>query len=677
MYTMSLGKLANSLVSVTNENTVALVNAKVELSLFRCEPLAEFLPIGKALTPSRKKEAETGDIHRTASILGFLFNDTLPDTPALTKAFGNRVSEILSHPDINPQGTTDHGPFQPFIGADGTSIWAAATSGDASIGVLLLACLLANNFDAKVAIATWVELIDERKTHIESQRGNRKILNPHTLVAAECEISREEIARWDASVRSWLRRADLFMRRQKTQFALIAENLMVPQPTGRSVLENVSIVWRQAMEVMEGLLSNISQDVDDRAILLGIPAWHLYPDLLVLRDGNKKVEFKDPQIPSSAVLTLGTEYKQRSSGDYVRWSLALSHLRFYGDPVPVRSKEGLSRVPFSQLWLFALGVLYRQWNIRVSDMTRASEWFAHVGNKLRSVSADGSPELSWLLKLCSAASSMMGHGHEEMALRLVKYGWRRGTNFLGTDGLNVHTPFFGLCNPVTIKALHQTSAWECGIDFIRQHLSLLKWTPDSAIISSQGRIMDCTYTEWATIGPISLPHDVHADPAAEANTAPITKHARWIRVHHTPSHPGFERVLMERRRAIEQRGEAFFLAENDSDSPTEVPLSRPAEYVWRNPPGAFCPGDKPAHRVSFKLAEGSCLTISEWSIWLRSGVTPTRPLRDALVPAIEDILPSDQWGPFLNSTPADRLKEYMLTFMHVSEKKKPDLKRKS
>jgi hypothetical protein len=116
------GKLTTAIVSGMNENTVALVNVNFDLSLFRCEPLAEFLPVGLALTPSRKREGEFGDIHHTACILGFLFQDIIPDTPELRKAFGNRVSEILSRPDVNPRGTKEHGPFKDFIGAEGTGI---------------------------------------------------------------------------------------------------------------------------------------------------------------------------------------------------------------------------------------------------------------------------------------------------------------------------------------------------------------------------------------------------------------------------------------------------------------------------------------------------------------------------------------------------------------------------
>ncbi|CRK24238.1 hypothetical protein BN1708_013889 [Verticillium longisporum] len=203
----SIGKINFSGASFTNENTVALLNLNVDVCFWRCDPSPEFVPVGSALTVKRRVEAESGSIHRTACKLGFLFNEVIPDTPNLIKAYGKRVSEILALPKVNPQGTDEDGPFRPFIGADCTSIWAAATSGSPSIGVLLLACMLADAWDAKTAISIWVELIDERKEQIQAQQKDNKMLSLQTLAAARQEFARAELASWDASVRSWIRRA--------------------------------------------------------------------------------------------------------------------------------------------------------------------------------------------------------------------------------------------------------------------------------------------------------------------------------------------------------------------------------------------------------------------------------------------------------------------------------------
>lgn len=102
----------------------------------------EFQGLGKALSRQRREVAEDGSTHITARKLGALFANEVPKTPKLLEAYGIRVSEIAGSGVINPQGLKQHGVFADYIGADGTSIWAAATSGRNAISVHLLACML-------------------------------------------------------------------------------------------------------------------------------------------------------------------------------------------------------------------------------------------------------------------------------------------------------------------------------------------------------------------------------------------------------------------------------------------------------------------------------------------------------------------------------------------------------
>lgn len=160
---MSLGRLTNSLVAGTNENTFALANINLDFALFKLEAPKEFKALGSSLSILRRKSAEEGHPHQIARWLGALFEDVIPPTPRLVAAYGSRVSEIIKKPGINPEGSSKDGPFQKFVGADGTSIWAAATSGASSVGVHLLACMLAMAWDSREAVAIWIELVAERK----------------------------------------------------------------------------------------------------------------------------------------------------------------------------------------------------------------------------------------------------------------------------------------------------------------------------------------------------------------------------------------------------------------------------------------------------------------------------------------------------------------------------------
>jgi hypothetical protein len=102
---------------------------------------------------------------------------------------------------VSPAGTAKDGPFQAFLGADGASIWAAATSGGfnfgihAPIAVHLLACMLARAWEAKVATSIWAELVKERQKEIEDDSCTNAT-SALGLLAAQQEITREQLAPW-------------------------------------------------------------------------------------------------------------------------------------------------------------------------------------------------------------------------------------------------------------------------------------------------------------------------------------------------------------------------------------------------------------------------------------------------------------------------------------------------
>lgn len=62
-----MASLSSSMVSMFNATNLGLVNVNVDVSLVRCDPAQEFLAVGSALTKQRRQEAETGEIHKTAS----------------------------------------------------------------------------------------------------------------------------------------------------------------------------------------------------------------------------------------------------------------------------------------------------------------------------------------------------------------------------------------------------------------------------------------------------------------------------------------------------------------------------------------------------------------------------------------------------------------------------------
>ena len=197
----SIGKFAFSLANGVQETTIALANLNLDFAVVRLEAPAEFRGLGDALSKKRKIEAEEGSVHATARRLGALFADDMPDIPELTRAYGLRASEIASDNSVNPTGQITDGPLAGHIGADGTSIWAAATSGRGALHMHLLACLLARMWSASEATAIWSEFVSARKA-ILRERLNGTEFQTTLLTASLIDVTRDRLAEWDASARS-------------------------------------------------------------------------------------------------------------------------------------------------------------------------------------------------------------------------------------------------------------------------------------------------------------------------------------------------------------------------------------------------------------------------------------------------------------------------------------------
>jgi hypothetical protein len=271
-----------SKVDLTAVSLAAVKEVNLDFSIFKVEaPPLEFQSIGSQLSERRRNDAEIGTPHRTARILGALFEDVIPSTPRLVKAYGIRVSEILELANNKDRDPSQYGMFKGFTGADGTSIWAAATSGRSALHIQLLTCMLARFWEATEATSVWTELTKERKKEILARYKGEESLPLETVaVAALFDISRPQLAEWDASARAWLRTADTVKRREQTQLKLIVDNIIAPVSADMKVYSSVMSAWKIAVNSMEATLSGAPQSLQNGALLLGLSAWHLYPDLL-------------------------------------------------------------------------------------------------------------------------------------------------------------------------------------------------------------------------------------------------------------------------------------------------------------------------------------------------------------------------------------------------------------
>ena len=197
----TIGRIGLAAANATQETNAALAHLTFDFSLVKVQAPSEYGPLGSSLSKKRRRNAEDNSMHTTAQQLGALFADDLPDTPSLIQAYGLRASQIAENPKVKPQATASYGAFAEYAGADGTSIWAAATSRRGALAAHLLACLLSKVWSPSEATSIWSELVSTRQA-ILHDRVQEEHFHFNFLTAARIEISRERLAEWDASARS-------------------------------------------------------------------------------------------------------------------------------------------------------------------------------------------------------------------------------------------------------------------------------------------------------------------------------------------------------------------------------------------------------------------------------------------------------------------------------------------
>ncbi|OCK74985.1 hypothetical protein K432DRAFT_467647 [Lepidopterella palustris CBS 459.81] len=384
---MSLPQIKGSVMSNQLEVNPSLIGVHIDFSILKVQPPNEYRDLGKSL-------------------------------------------EIANSPTFNPKGAAQHGLFANEIGADGTSIWAAATSSSSAIAVHLLA-----------SISIWMELISARKQTLATSG------KPIDFAASGISLTRDQVANWHTSAQAWRLTADQANERRQRQLLLIIDNLGI-SVSGKSTLsDSVLDVWRSAMITVDKLVAGKPQSVQTGAPLLGLASWHLYPDMVVFgRDKDvKDVKQNDPLINRGGIITLGIQDTRRS-GDGIYWSLPLAHLRYYGEPV--RSEASLSsqtsRVSIDELLYVALGSLVRRWCADADDIEPAAKLVVQL-DKFVDIPGDVRGRGAWLPLLASTAQSFLtaqGDTRSEI-LQFIKCGRRRYPLFIdhpGTDSI------FGLSN---------------------------------------------------------------------------------------------------------------------------------------------------------------------------------------------------------------------------------------
>ncbi|KAI1080784.1 hypothetical protein F5B20DRAFT_570240 [Whalleya microplaca] len=299
---LSLGKLQAALASATNEVTVAAANINFDFALVKCEAPPEYKPLGQSLTPYRRTEAESGSQHVTARRLGALFEGLIPDTPHLLRTFGKRATEI-SRDTLPSKWNLVAKPLKALA-----TIWLPSHYPLATINHVVAATSL------------WVEIVAERRNDIATPSA-----------AVQQKITRDQLAKWDASARAW------------KQFLLIANIISL----------SINDETRPYESTIPNLIAGEPLAVKNGSVLLGISAWHIYPNMIVFngKDGGKSVDMNDPLVHPGGVISLGLSDSGLRTSRGVYWSLSLANHIFYGRPVHKTSElnQDESRLTFTEL----------------------------------------------------------------------------------------------------------------------------------------------------------------------------------------------------------------------------------------------------------------------------------------------------------------------------------------
>ncbi|KAI1258946.1 hypothetical protein F5Y18DRAFT_421022 [Xylariaceae sp. FL1019] len=506
----AISKIQASLAQTTQETTFALANANFDFSLIKITAPEEYVPLSLALPDKKRTEAETGSVHVTARRLGSLFHSMLPETPKLIEAYGKRASEIAESLTKNSDPRETYGPFQEYVGIDGTSIWAAATSSSAAIACHLLACMLAcywlpreaTTMTDLLSYVSWVELVSERKRKLEEKVTNSDLFDLTEAVSSRLTLDEHHLAAWDNSARAWLAAANdspVIQTRQRAVMGLL-DKVQGTVHNQKDVYTSVTETWAVALDILEKVIGGMSCSISDGAVIVALMSWHLYPDLILYPETHK-ISQKDHLVPSSQI-TIGLARPVIQEGQVtngVEWSLSLAHLRYYGNAgITSRSlgctPSGGSKFTIDEFTLVFIGALIGQWS-QVEEVTLPSAIefivfaLTKVDEAIHTIVRDVSSlkQRSWIKLVLTSLRAFEANNKEAQrkAKALLNLGWRYHdmVNLPGTFGRVTHYESFGMGSVDFCQALRQPEDQDA---WIRDYISRFK-KDDSHRTSTAGK----------------------------------------------------------------------------------------------------------------------------------------------------------------------------------------------
>ena len=338
---------------------------------------------------------------------------------------------------------------------------------------------------------------------------------------------------------------------------LVVNNLQLPVSNNMTVYQSVINSSKLALNAMEKVLKGESHRVQSGALLLGLSAWHLYPDMVVHGTVTKEIRQNDDLFPIGSLISLGLE-SDEGIDQGVFWSIPLAHLRYYGDPVKSSRCTGhdAARISVDQLVYVALGALLSTWVEDIQEMSIVLQWFRKLSHcidqaaTMTEQNACSSSQIrtflrgpGWLRVLMDAAIAFDGlaERNKELPAKLMALGHRRFNSFLAEPQYRLD-PFFGLIAPEALFPLLKRDEDRIGIlrrvsanlglneeVIIRYRHSSFQTQTDVKVVDGKEQkyvyYVQVTTYEYASAFPLPINSTKRARSGRKVESR---RHKRWI-----------------------------------------------------------------------------------------------------------------------------------------------------
>jgi hypothetical protein len=283
---------------------------------------------------------------------------------------------------------------------------------------------------------------------------------------------------------------------------LIIDNLDMSTKPKTHIYASIMEEWTEAMFAVDQLVSGTPFRAQRPSVLIGLAAWHLFPDISLLGPEQRFVPMRDHLVQSGGLLTIGVQTISPRITSGVTWTLPLKYLRHYGGAKMTNGgiSATSSQVTFELFLQVAIGGMISKWGPLADSFQSVATFLVALGSKaIRPPQMVDSKEENsdedhgfgrlpehapilieapshWPEAITNSAESYIRgvHHYQKQFKQCVELGKRRFAGFFAPIGQHPE-PGFGLCNP---RCLFSLMDYENSISALRMLASKYRSYPD-------------------------------------------------------------------------------------------------------------------------------------------------------------------------------------------------------